>query len=287
MAQDNQFPKTGQTRVLAIHDLCGVGKCSLTAALPILSAAGVEACALPTAIFSNHTAFSSFLSKDLNDFLLPMAEAIKKQNFHFDAIYTGYLANGEQAGIISDIITLLADADTRVIVDPAMADSGVLYTCLPDDFPAEMKKLCRRASVITPNVTEALLLLGRDGHAVPKTREGYEELIRALAREVGTSVVLTSVALEEGAIDCAVCEGDAVTFISEPYVAHGYHGTGDVFSSVLTAAYLRGRTLVEATSIAAEFVRRTIRKTDKNNPNLWYGVNFEAELPSLAALLAD
>lgn len=287
MGQKNTSATTGQTRVLAIHDLCGVGKCSLTAALPILSAAGVEACALPTAIFSTHTAFSSFISQDLNDFLLPMAKAIKEQNFHFDAIYTGYLANGEQAGIISDIITLLADANTKIIVDPAMADGGKLYTCLPDSFPAEMKKLCRRASVITPNITEALLLLGRDGNAVPTTKEGYEELIRALAKEIGTAVVLTSVALNQDTIDCAVCEGEDVTFISEPYVAHGYHGTGDVFSSVLTAAYLRGRTLVEATSIAAEFVRRTIRKTDKNNPSLWYGVNFEAELPSLASLLAN
>ena len=287
MTQKNEFKTTGQTRVLAIHDLCGVGKCSLTAALPILSAAGVEACALPTAIFSAHTAFSTFVSNDLTPFLRPMAEAIKEQNFHFDAIYTGYLANGAQAGIVSDIITLLADEDTHIIVDPAMADGGVLYTCLPPSFPEEMKKLCRRASVITPNVTEALLLLGRDGHAVPTDRAGYEELILALAAEVGTNVVLTSVALEEGTIDCAVCENGNVTFVSEPYVAHGYHGTGDVFSSVLTAAYLRGRSLVESTSIAAEFVRRTIRKTDKNNPNLWYGVNFEAELSSLASLLAD
>ncbi len=287
MAQKNEYKTTGQTRVLAIHDLCGVGKCSLTAALPILSAAGIEACALPTAIFSTHTAFSSFVSEDLTSFLLPMAKAIKEQNFRFDAIYTGYLANGDQAGIISDIITLLADEDTRIIVDPAMADGGVLYTCLPSTFPAEMKKLCRRASVITPNVTEALLLLGRDGNAVPTDKAGYEELITALAKEVGTNVVLTSVTLEEGAIDCAVAENGNVTFVSEPYVAHGYHGTGDVFSSVLTAAYLRGRSLVESTSIAAEFVRRTIRKTDKNNPNLWYGVNFEAELSSLASLLAD
>ena len=286
MAQKNEARTTGQTRVLAIHDICGVGKCSLTAALPILSAAGVEACALPTAIFSTHTAFSSFVSEDMTPFLLPMANAIKEQSFHFDAIYTGYLANEKQAEIISDIITLLADEDTRVIVDPAMADGGVLYTCLPPSFPAEMKKLCRRASVITPNVTEALLLLGRDGGAVPTTREGYEELILSLAEEVGTKVVLTSVALEKGAIDCAVAEDGHVTFVSEPYVAHGYHGTGDVFSSVLTAAYLRGRSLVEATSIAAEFVRRAIRKTAKNNPDLWYGVNFEGELSSLASLLS-
>lgn len=287
MAQKNEYGTTGQTRVLAVHDLCGVGKCSLTAALPILSAAGIETCALPTAIFSTHTAFSSFVSEDMTHFLRPMAEAIKEQNFRFDAIYTGYLANGAQAEIISDIITLLADENTRIIVDPAMADSGALYTCLPPAFPLEMKKLCRRASVITPNVTEALLLLERDGNAVPTDKAGYEELIRSLALDIGTNVVLTSVALEEGSIDCAVCENGNVTFVSEPYVAHGYHGTGDVFSSVLTAAYLRGRSLVEATSIAAEFVRRAIRKTDKNNPNLWYGVNFEGELSSLASLLAD
>ena len=235
MAQKNEYRTTGQARVLAIHDICGVGKCSLTAALPILSAAGVEACALPTAIFSTHTAFSSFVSEDLTPFLLPMARAIKEQNFRFDAIYTGYLANEKQAEIVSDIITLLADEDTRIIVDPAMADGGALYTCLPASFPEEMKKLCRRASVITPNVTEALLLLGRDGNAVPRTREEYEELILSLAEEIGTKVVLTSVSLEEGAIDCAVAEDGHVTFISEPYVAHGYHGTGDVFSSVLTA----------------------------------------------------
>ncbi len=287
MGQQNIYPTTGQTRVLAIHDLCGVGKCSLTAALPILSAAGIEACALPTAIFSTHTAFSDFTCRDLTDFLLPMAKAIKEQNFRFDAIYTGYLANGAQAEIISDIITLLADKDTKIIVDPAMADSGALYTCLPDSFPLEMKKLCRRASVITPNVTEALLLLGRDPKIPPTTREDYEELILALSREVGTRVVLTSVMLTEGAIECAVAEDGRVQFVAEPYVAHGYHGTGDVFSSVLTAAWLKGRSLADATGIAAEFVRRTIRKTDKNNPNLWYGVNFEAELSSLASLLSE
>ncbi|MBQ9736721.1 MAG: pyridoxamine kinase [Clostridia bacterium] len=282
---DHQF--TGQRRVLAVHDICGVGKCSLTTAVPILSAAGIEACVMPTAVFSTHTAFSSFACEDLTKFLLPMAEALKKENFHFDAVYTGYLANGAQAEIVSDVITMLADADTRIIVDPAMADGGKLYACLPPTFPAEMEKLCRRASVITPNVTEALLLLGRDGTALPTSKAEYEELILALSERIGTDVVLTSVMLEEGAIDCAVAEGGRVSFVSEPYVAHGYHGTGDVFSSVLCAALLRGRSLYEATGIAAEFVRRTIRNTAKNNPALWYGVNFEGELASLSALLSD
>ena len=128
-SSQNAHTKTGQTRVLAIHDLCGVGKCSLTAALPILSAAGMEACAIPTAVFSTHTAFPSFVCHDLTPFLMTMAEDLKKQSFHFDAIYTGYLANAEQAGIISDIITLLAEEDTKIIVDPAMADGGKLYAC--------------------------------------------------------------------------------------------------------------------------------------------------------------
>ncbi len=283
--QEKGHYKTGQCRVLAVHDLCGVGKCSLTAALPILSAAGIEACAIPTAIFSNHTAFPTFLSHDLTDFLMPMAEDIKKQGFHFDAIYTGYLANERQAGIISDIITLLAEEDTRIIVDPAMADGGKLYACLPKSFPAEMLKLCSRAELITPNVTEALLLLGRDARQQPASREEYEEIITALSALTGANVVMTSVTLTDGAIDCAVCENGEVSFISEPYVAHGYHGTGDVFSSVLTASLLKSKDLHTATSIAAEFVRRAIRNTDKNHKELWYGVNFEGELPSLAALL--
>lgn len=284
-SQEKNHYKTGQKRVLAIHDLCGVGKCSLTAALPILSAAGIEACAIPTAVFSNHTAFPTFLSHDLTDFLIPMAEDIKKQGFHFDAVYTGYLANERQAGIISDIITLLAEKDTRIIVDPAMADGGKLYACLPESFPAEMLKLCSRAQLITPNVTEALLLLGRDATKPPESQEEYEEVITTLAALTGADVVLTSVVLTDGAIDCAVCEKGEVSFVSEPYVAHGYHGTGDVFSSVLTASLLKSKDLHTATSIAAEFVRRAIRNTDKNHKELWYGVNFEGELPSLTALL--
>lgn len=271
--------------MLAIHDLCGVGKCSLSAALPILSAAGIEACAIPTAIFSTHTAFPSFVCNDLTPFLIPMAEDLKKQGFHFDAIYTGYLANAEQAGIISDVITLLAEQDTRIIVDPAMADGGKLYACLPADFPKEMLKLCQRANVITPNITEALLLLGRDATVLPPDKESYEEIAVSLSALTGADVVLTSVVLTDGAIDCAVAEKGKVRFVSEPYVAHGYHGTGDVFSSVLTASLIKGKDLYTATAIAAEFVRRAIRNTDKNHEDLWYGVNFEGELPSLAALL--
>lgn len=280
----NQNSTTGQKRVLAIHDLCGVGKCSLTAALPILSAAGIEACAMPTAIFSTHTAFPSFLCHDLNDFLLPMAQALEARHMHFDAIYTGYLANAAQADIIRRVIAMLADEDTLVAVDPAMADNGKLYACLPDSFPAEMMKLCVGASVVTPNITEALLLLGRDATKMPSSREGYEEVARSLADKTGARVVLTSVCLAAGRIGCAIAEPgkEKVTVIEQDYVGHGYHGTGDVFSSVLVAALLKGASLTAATEKAADFVRRVIEKTGKDHPDLWYGVNFESELSSLA-----
>lgn len=279
----NDIYKTGQKRVLAIHDICGVGKCSLTVALPVLSAVGIEACAMPTAVFSTHTAFSSFHFHDLTDELLPMAKEIKKHNVHFDAIYTGYLANGAQASIIKEITEMLGQKDTLLIVDPAMADHGKLYACLPSDFPKDMKTLCHSANVVTPNVTEAMLLLGRDTDNMPKNEEECAALAEALGKEIGTSVVLTSVPFKDGRFGCVVWEKDVkkCSFVATKEVPHSYHGTGDTFSSVLTAALLNEKSLICATKIAAEFVERVIRDTASEHPSLWYGVNFEKELSSL------
>ena len=281
--------KTGQKRVLAVHDLCGVGKCSLTVALPILSAVGIEACAMPTAVFSTHTAFPSFSFHDLTDYLTPMAEEIKKQNVHFDAIYTGYLANGAQAGIIKGIVEMLGDKETLTVVDPAMADHGKLYACLPDGFPADMKTLCRIASVVTPNVTEAMLLLGKDTANMPKDEDECARLAEALGRDLDTDVVLTSVPFKNGCFGCAVWENarGTVSFVSTKEVPHSYHGTGDTFSSVLTAALLSGKPLVTATKLAAEFVQRAIADTASEHPALWYGVNFEKELSTLKATIEE
>lgn len=285
----NEIYKTGQKRVLAVHDICGVGKCSLTVALPILSAVGIEACAMPTAVFSTHTAFSSFAYHDLTDFLLPMAEEIKKQSVHFDAIYTGYLANGAQAAIIKKITEMLSEKDTLLIVDPAMADHGKLYACLPEDFPTDMKTLCYGASVVTPNVTEAMLLLGKGTENMPKNENECALLAEELGKDLGTSVVLTSVPFHNGQFGCAIWENDkkAISLVSTKEVPHSYHGTGDTFSSVLTAALLSKKDLVSATKIAAEFVQRVISDTAKNHPNLWYGVSFEKELSTLKEMIKN
>lgn len=287
MCTESSKQTTGQKRVLAIHDICGVGKCSLTAALPILSAVGIEACAIPTAVFSTHTAFPSFVYQDLSDFLIPMAEALQKENLHFDAIYTGYLANAAQAEQVMRIVDMLADEDTCLLVDPAMADNGKLYAGLSDSFPQEMGKLCRKAQILTPNLTEALLLLGRDPTRVPKTDREMANIVRALNRKTGAAIVLTSASTREGMTGCAVLESadDEVFFYDQPYVGHGFHGTGDVFSSVLLCARLSRCSVFRSTEIAADFVSRVIARTVKENPDLWYGVNFEAELAALAKTL--
>ena len=285
----NDIYKTGQKRVLAVHDICGVGKCSLTVALPVLSAVGIEACAMPTAVFSTHTAFSSFHFHDLTDYLLPMAKEIQKQNVHFDAIYTGYLANGAQAAIVKQIIEMLSEDDTLLIVDPAMADHGKLYACLPDDFPKDMKTLCLCASVVTPNVTEAMLLLGRDTKNMPKDEAECAALAEALGEDLNTNVVLTSVPYKNGHYGCVVWEKETkkFSFVSTKEVPKSYHGTGDTFSSVLTAALLSEKSLFTSTKIAAEFVQRAIERTAVEHPNLWYGVNFEKELATLTATIEE
>ena len=285
----NDIYKTGQKRVLAVHDICGVGKCSLTVALPVLSAAGIEACAMPTAVFSTHTAFTSFKFHDLTDYLLPMAEEIKKHNVHFDAIYTGYLANGAQAAIIKKITEMLGEKDTLLIVDPAMADHGKLYSCLPDDFPKDMKTLCYCASVVTPNVTEAMLLLEKDPLLMPKNEHECAALAEELGKNLKTNIVLTSVPYGNGRFGCVVWEHEKgeLSFVSTKEVPHSYHGTGDTFSSVLTAALLNGKPLFSATKIAAEFVQRVIEQTANEHPSLWYGVNFEKELSSLSRTISE
>ncbi|MBQ8908640.1 MAG: pyridoxamine kinase [Clostridia bacterium] len=271
-----------QKRVLAIHDLCCVGKCSLTTAIPILSAAGMEACALPTAVFSTHTAFPTFTFLDLTDELTRMASAVKEHQFHFDAFYTGYLGTAAQAAIVKDIIALLKSEDSCVIVDPVMADNGSLYKHLTPDFPQEMLLLSAHADVITPNVTEAALMLGKPYMPAPQTEEYVRSLLTELHEKTGASVVLTSICLHEGDIGCACLDREtgAVTYTFQPKEPTSYHGTGDVFASVLCAAYMQSGKLAKSMEVAATFVRDAIQTTEEQ-PSLWYGIRFEDLLSEL------
>ena len=149
-------------RILTIQDFSCVGKCSLTAALPVISAAGIEACGIPTALLSNHTGFNTYYSHDLTDRISPIGRQLKAENITFDAIYTGYIASVEQMALISELLDEFRRQDTIVFVDPVMGDNGKLYSALSQEHSSHMMKLCRKADILAPNITEACMLTGME-----------------------------------------------------------------------------------------------------------------------------
>lgn len=266
-------------RVLTIQDISCVGRCSLTVALPVVSAAGVECCGLPTALLSNHTGFSSYFCTDLSDKLLPIGEQLKMLGITFDAIYTGYIASAEQLGIIERLIAEFRGENTLVLVDPVMGDNGRLYSALGADFPERMARLCEKADIITPNLTEACLLVGREYREdIPATE--YKGILSELFGRFGAKALLTGVSSENSE------EIGAWSFDGENYgAAFGARiplvcaGTGDILSSALIGALMRGRGFAEATKIAVDFTNECVRLTALDPDRREYGVNFEQALP--------
>jgi pyridoxine kinase len=177
--------KKRQKRIAAIHDISCFGKCSLTVALPIISAADIEVSVIPTAVLSTHTGgFTGYTFRDLTDDMLPIARHWKSLGLEFDAIYTGYLGSFRQLDIVSEIIDMLKTQDTLIVVDPVMADNGRLYASFPDTFPEGMKKLCSKADVVVPNITEASLMLEIPYEEGPYTDEHIEGMLRGLSLSV-------------------------------------------------------------------------------------------------------
>lgn len=275
-----------QKRIAAIHDISGIGKCSLTVALPICSAAGLETAVIPTALLSTHTGgFSGYTFKDLTDDILPIAQHWKKQGFNFDAFYTGYLGSIKQADLVINAIELLKNNASVVICDPAMADNGQLYSGFPANFPAAMLKLCQKADIILPNITEACLLLGREYSHGPYSEEFIESLLKGLYELCGAKIVLTGVYFDNKKLGAACFDGENITYTLLDKVNAFFHGTGDVFASAFTAAYLTGRSIKAAVQIAATFTRGCIEQTLADEDRRKYGVCFEKEIPNLIKYL--
>lgn len=276
-------------RVLAVHDISCFGKCSLTVALPVISAAGIETTVLPTAVLSTHTGgFEGFTYRDLTSDLIPVVEHWKTLDLHFDAIYTGFLGSFAQIDLVIELIARLKSDDTQVYVDPVMADHGELYGLFPADFPRGMARLCAVADVVIPNTTEATLLLGRDWTAPPYKEAEVRELCSALTDELGVpAVVLTGVAFDDAHLGAASYEASMQRFsvATEARVPDLYHGTGDVFGSVLVAALVRGATLSAATQAAARFTTASIRRSYQARTDNRYGVDFENGLAGLTDLI--
>ena len=271
-------------RVTAIHDLSGFGRCSLTVALPILSAMGVQCCPLPTAFLSTHTGgFEGFTFLDMTGEMTKAASHWKSLGLRFDAVYSGFLGSGRQISVVEDFIRDFRGGGV-VVVDPVMGDGGAVYRTYTPEMCAGMARLAERADVITPNLTEAALLLGIPYEELPGGADGCRAIVERLSLEGRRSVVLTGTVLEPGSTG-AMCF-DASTGRTEAVqtrrVEQDFHGTGDVFSSVLTGALVQGKSLIEAAWAAAEFVRACAERTAAQGLPMREGVDFEPLLGLLA-----
>ena len=264
-------------RILTIQDISCVGQCSMTVAMPILSACGHEICILPTALLSTHTGgFGKPVVRHLTDTMAGMRQHWKACDITFDAILVGYLGSVEAVAEVAEIAKELLASDGKLIVDPAMADHGKRYSGLSEEYTEAMMKLCLQADVMIPNITEAAMMAG-----LPY-REDYDEAyIAALMTALGgKNVVLTGVGYTPEETGILVRSAGVTSHHTHAKVGKSYHGTGDMFAACFTGSWLQGKSMEDAVKIAGEFTRRSIEETYRN-PAHWYGVKFETVLPWL------
>ncbi len=269
-------------RILTVQDISCLGKCSLTVALPIISAMGVECTILPTAVLSTHTMFQNFTCKDLTDQIRPITDHWKQEQVEFDAIYTGYLGSFEQIDLMKELFTRFKTSRTLTFVDPAMADNGKLYPAFDEAFARHMGTLCGQADMVVPNITEACFMTGE------AYREEYDEnwvrqLLEKVAELGAGLTLLTGVSLSEGKTGVMGYDRRTGEYFNYQHdrLPISYHGTGDIFSSTCVGALATGKTPAEAAAIAADYTRRCIELTLQDPAKPWYGVNFEQAVPYL------
>lgn len=272
-----------EKKILTIQDISCVGQCSLTVALPVISAMGIETAILPSAILSTHTGgFTGYTFHDLTEDIPAIKEHWKKENIRFDAFYTGYVGSVKQLEYISDIMDELRKPDSKIIVDPVMGDKGKLYPGFEPSFAKEMAKLCKKADVIVPNLTEAAFMLDEEYIESNHTEEYIERILKKLLALGCKNALLTGVNLQPGKLGIASINGATgkINYYFRDLINGMFHGTGDVFASSFAGAMVLGKSVDEAGKIAVDFTVDAIQKTidDKSH---WYGVKFELALPGL------
>ena len=274
-----------QIKGLAINDISCVGRCSLTVALPIISAMGIECSVLPTAILSTHTGgFDGYTYLALDDQFEPIRNHWKGLDRKFDFIYSGFLCSNKQIDLVAKYIDSFSTKENIVLVDPAMADNGKLYSLFNMDFVEKMKSLCKKADVIVPNITEACLLTGMKYVYGQQTKEYITELIYHLSKLGVKNIVLTGVSFKEGMIGVATydVERDECRYYFREEIKGYFHGTGDIFASVLVGALAKGEGLLDSAQKAVDFTVESIIETNKQvNYDTKYGVCFEKILSKL------
>ena len=271
-------------RILTIQDISCIGKCSLTVALPIISAQGIEACILPTALLSTHTGFKNFTFRDLTDEFDEITQVWHKENIAFDGIYTGFLGSFSQLELIEKIFNEFNDSAPLILVDPCMGDNGKLYHGFDEKFVMKMRELCTKAHVITPNITEASFMCGIPFLGSDYTQDYILELLEGLASFGVRKIVLKGIRYKQN--ECGIIAYDAKTKEKVEYFHEflPFHtsGTGDIFASVLFGSLINGESMQNSIKKAANFVLSSIKVTLKDKSRAWYGVQFEKMLGTLA-----
>lgn len=275
-------------RIMSIQDISCIGKCSLTVCLPIISAMGIETAIVPTAVLSTHTMFKDFTFRDLTDDLDSIKEHWKKEQFDFDAIYTGYLGSDRQISIVKEYIDTFKNDKTKIIIDPAMADNGKLYTGFDMFFVKKMAALCENADIILPNVSEAALLTGSEYPGEDTSEETIKELLIKLSDLGAALSVITGTSFSDGSFGFTGYDRRTGDFFRYGTTKVNYksHGTGDIFASTFTGALTLGFSEFEALKIASEYTASCIDATVKDPGHRFYGVNFEEKIPYLIKLIS-
>ncbi|WP_163706986.1 pyridoxamine kinase [Mangrovibacterium lignilyticum] len=273
-------------RVAAIHDLSGFGRASLTVVIPILSSMGIQVCPLPTAVLSSHSAFPGFHARDLSAELPQMIEHWKKLNIQFDAIYSGYLGAVDQIDMVKDFIRDFATPDQLVVIDPVLGDNGKLYSAFNQEMVEKMKELVAHAEVVTPNLTEAAFLLGKEYHPQVSLHELKDWCVR-LAALGPKQVIITSVPElampNKTSVMAYNGEDQRYWRVSCDYLPANYPGTGDAFASVMVGSLLQGDSLPIALDRAVHFISMGVRATFGHGHHPAEGILIEKVLPSLNA----
>lgn len=276
-----------QKQALAIHDLSCVGRCSLTVALPVLSACGIHTSALPTALLSTHTGeFTGYTCLDLTEEMRGIRDHFATLPLRFDGLYTGFLGSFAQIELVGEVLARYRREDGLTLVDPVMADHGRLYATYTRDMAEGMGELCRLADVIVPNLTEACILLDRPYE--PNPDEGtVRGLLEALAARYGCGqVIVTGVSRGDQLGACGFCAADgSFSYAGAQRLPQVFYGTGDVFASALMGAMLLGKTTAEAAKVAVDFTHLAMLHTLDNGLPLRYGVAFEQAIPWLVSAL--
>lgn len=277
-------------KIAVANDISGFGKCSLSVALPIISALGVQCCPLVTGVFSNQTDFPHFHGKDLTDFISPCVEAWKKMGFSFDGILTGYIASAKQGEILSDFIESFSNENTVVVIDPVMGDSGEVYKGFEKERIDAVKKLVNKADIITPNLTELCILTNNDYKKITALSKEdmlfkIEEMSQSLLSPKLKTVITTGIHCQKDKLYNCVFTLDGFSAISVNSKGGRFSGTGDIFSSFICANAVKGKDIKESVQKAADFIYKAICETlekedgtfDKNN-----GIHFESLLHTLS-----